>query len=108
MDLVRQIDHLRAEVDAITGIAPLHIQFVPIRLITILEVFLREVIAELVDAEEISFERVDKLVKGAKINLAFGGGKRAFAAEVLGTDYNTDSGHSAQKRVVRRHSCAMP
>lgn len=71
MDLVRQIDDLRAEVDAITGIAPLHTQFVPIRLVTILEVFLREVIAELVNGEDVAFERVDKLVKGAKIDLAF-------------------------------------
>ena len=71
MDLVAQIDLLRAEVDAITGIAPLHLQFVPIRLVTILEVFLREVIAELVDDDAVAFERVDKLVKGAKIDLAF-------------------------------------
>jgi uncharacterized protein YecT (DUF1311 family) len=71
MELVAQIDALRAEVDAITGIAPLHLQFVPIRLVTILEVFLREVIAELVDGDEAVFERVDKLVKGSKIDLAF-------------------------------------
>ena len=70
-DLSRQIDALRAEVDAITGIAPLHLQFVPIRLVTILEVFLREVIAELVDGDLVIFERADKLVKGAKIDLAF-------------------------------------
>ena len=66
-----QIDALRAEVDTITGIAPLHLQFVPIRLVTVLEVFLREVIAELVDGDEAVFERVDQLVKGARTNLAF-------------------------------------
>ena len=71
MELVAQIDALRAEVDAITGLAPLHLQFVPIRLVTILEVFLREVIAELVDGDEALFERAEKLVKGAKIDLAF-------------------------------------
>lgn len=71
MDLVGQIDDLRVEVEAISGIAPLHIQFVPIRLVTILEVFLREVIAELVDGEQVAFEKVEKLVKGAKIDLAF-------------------------------------
>lgn len=71
MDLVAQIDALRAETGAITGIAPLHLQFVPIRLVTILEVFLREVIAELVDGNKAVFERGEKLVKGAKIDLAF-------------------------------------
>lgn len=70
-DLSRQTDALRAEVDAITGIAPLHLQFVPIRLVTIIEVFLRGVIAELVDGDAAVFERADKLVKGAKIDLAF-------------------------------------
>ena len=71
MELVAQIDALRAEVDAITGLAPLHLQFVPIRLVTILEVFLREVIAELVDGDEVIFGRAEKLVKSAKIDLAF-------------------------------------
>lgn len=70
-ELVGQINALRAEVDAITGIAPLHLQFAPIRLVTILEVFLREVIAELVDGDEAIFERAEKLVKGTKIDLAF-------------------------------------
>lgn len=71
MELVAQIDALHAEVDAITGIAPLHLQFVPIRLVTVLEVFLREMIAELVDGDEAVFERAEKLVKGAKIDFAF-------------------------------------
>lgn len=70
-DLSGQIDALRAEVDAITGIAHLPLQFVPIRLVTILEVFLRGVIAELVDEDAAVFDRADKLVKGAKIDLAF-------------------------------------
>ncbi|TKW65416.1 MAG: DUF1311 domain-containing protein [Paracoccus denitrificans] len=71
IELVGQISALRAEVDAIAGIAPLHLQFAPIRLVTILEVFLREVIAELIDGDDAIFERAEKLVKGTKIDLAF-------------------------------------
>lgn len=71
IELIGQINALRAELDVIAGIAPLHIQFVPIRLVTILEVFVREVIAELVDGDEVIFERAEKLVKGTKIDLAF-------------------------------------
>ena len=71
IELIGQIDALRAEADAIAGHAPVHLQFVPIRLVTILEVFLREVIAELVDGDEVIFERAERLVRGTKIDLAF-------------------------------------
>lgn len=71
MELISQIVALRDEAHAIAGVAPLHLQFVPIRLVTILEVFLREVIAELVDGDELIFERAEKLVKGARIDFAF-------------------------------------
>lgn len=70
-ELAAQIEKLRAEVSTIAGLAPMHLQFVPIRLVTILEVFLREVIAELVDGDEATFQRAEKLVKGAKIDLTF-------------------------------------
>ena len=69
IELIGQIDALQA--DAIARHAPVHLQFVPIRLVTILEVFLREVIAELVDGDEVIFERAEKLVRGTKIDLAF-------------------------------------
>lgn len=70
-ELVAQIDALGAEVGTIAELAPTHLQFVPIRLVTILEVFLREVIAELVDGDETTFDRAEKLTKGAKIDLTF-------------------------------------
>ncbi len=70
-ELVRDIDQLMKEADAVSGSSPEFIEFIPIRLVTILEVFLRGVIAELIDERDDYFERSDKLVKGAKFDLAF-------------------------------------
>ncbi len=70
-ELVHDIDRLMKEADAVSGSSPEFIEFIPIRLVTILEVFLRGVIAELIDERDDYFERSDKLVKGAKFDLAF-------------------------------------
>lgn len=71
MELVAQIQALGATAEAIAAVEPVYIDFIPIRLVTTIEVFLRGVIAELVDTHETYFERGEKLVKGAKIDLAF-------------------------------------
>lgn len=46
-------------------------EFIPLRLATILEVFLREAIRELVDSGEPYLDRAENLTKGTKIDLAF-------------------------------------
>jgi uncharacterized protein YecT (DUF1311 family) len=70
-ELASEIDLLMTEADAALGISPRFADFIPIRLVTILEVFLRGVIAELIDGKAIYLERSDKLIKGAKLDLAF-------------------------------------
>ncbi|WP_299825335.1 lysozyme inhibitor LprI family protein [uncultured Roseobacter sp.] len=70
-ELVADIDRLTKEADAISEHSSKLIEFVPIRLVTTLEVFLRGVITELVDEGDEYFERSDKLVKGAKFDLSF-------------------------------------
>lgn len=70
-ELVRDIDRLMNEADAVSGRSPGLIEFIPIRLVTTLEVFLRGVITELIDERDEYFERSDKLVKNAKFDLAF-------------------------------------
>lgn len=71
VELVGEIDGLMTEADAVSGRSPKFTEFIPIRLVTTLEVFLRGVIAELIDEKDLYFERGDKLIKGAKIDLAF-------------------------------------
>ncbi len=68
-ELAQEITALMTEAAVIS--APKFAEFIPIRLVTILEVFLRGVIAELVDGKDEYFERGDKLIKGAKLDLAF-------------------------------------
>jgi len=71
MALVHQIDSLcsGASIEAISTSE--FLQFIPIRLVTLLEVFLRDVIAELVDGGDEYFQQAEKLVKGAKFDFAF-------------------------------------
>lgn len=71
VELAYEIETLMTEACALIDGYPKFAEFIPIRLVTTLEVFLREVIAELIDGKDIYFERADKLTKGAKIDLAF-------------------------------------
>ncbi|MEO9824140.1 MAG: lysozyme inhibitor LprI family protein [Paracoccaceae bacterium] len=71
MELIAQIDALQAEVDSVAALASPYVEFVPIRLVTTLEVFLRGVIAELVNGGQQYFERGGQLAKGSKIDLTF-------------------------------------
>lgn len=71
MELVAQIDALHADVDPVAALASPFVEFVPIRLVTTLEVFLRGVIAELVNGGQQYFERGERLAKGSKIDLTF-------------------------------------
>lgn len=71
MELVAQIQTLGETAKAVADAALLYTDFVPIRLVTTIEVFLRGVIAELVNSHETYFERGEKIAKGAKIDLAF-------------------------------------
>lgn len=47
------------------------VDFVPIRLITITEVFVREIVREIVDHGQPYIDRAEKIVKGAKIDFIF-------------------------------------
>jgi uncharacterized protein YecT (DUF1311 family) len=71
VELSYQIDVLAAEAEQLIARHSDLIEFIPIRLVTILEVFVRGTVSELVNSREDFFDRGDKLVKGAKIDLAF-------------------------------------
>lgn len=71
VELSYQIDVLAAEAEQLIARHSDLIEFIPIRLVTILEVFVRGSVSELVNSREDFFDRGDKLVKGAKIDLAF-------------------------------------
>ncbi|AUQ65713.1 lysozyme inhibitor LprI family protein [Phaeobacter inhibens] len=71
VELAGEIDALMVEADAAWVSSPKFVEFIPIRLVTTLEVFLRGVIAELIDEKDVYFERGDKLIKGAKLDIAF-------------------------------------
>jgi len=71
VELVGEIDALMTEADAASVSFPKFVEFIPIRLVTTLEVFLRGVIAELIDEKDEYFERGDKLIKGTKLDIAF-------------------------------------
>lgn len=70
-ELVDQIDALRANANPVTELSQTFVEFIPIRLVTTLEVYLRGVIAELINGREEYFERGERLAKGVKIDLAF-------------------------------------
>lgn len=71
MELIAQIDALHADADRVATLASPYFEFIPIRLVTTLEVFVRGVIAELVNGGQQYFERGVRLAKNAKIDLAF-------------------------------------
>lgn len=71
MELIAQIDDLQMQRNKTDALESVYLEFVPIRLVTILEVFLRGVIGELVNKGEPYFSRAEKLTKGVKIDLAF-------------------------------------
>lgn len=71
MELIHQIDALCVNAASVTDLPSTFVEFIPIRLVTTLEVFLRGVISELVNSGEAYFERGEKLAKSAKIDLAF-------------------------------------
>lgn len=71
IELVTQIDNLQAEGNKVGVSDSVYLEFIPIRLVTTVEVFLRGVIGELVDKGEPYFSRAERLTKGAKIDLAF-------------------------------------
>jgi len=70
-ELAHQIDALRADATPVAELSRTFVEFIPIRLVTTMEVFLRGVITELINGREEYFERGEKLAKGAKIDLAF-------------------------------------
>lgn len=71
LELVNQIDALRVDAARVAEFSSTFVEFVPIRLVTTLEVFLRGVISELIDGREEYFERGEKIVRGVRIDLAF-------------------------------------
>lgn len=71
IELVGQIDALCVAATSVVELSSTFVEFIPIRLVTTLEVFLRGVISELINGREEYFERGEKLAKGAKIDLAF-------------------------------------
>lgn len=71
MELIGQIDALCMDASFAAELSSRFFEFIPIRLVTTLEVFVRGVVSELVNSREEYFERGEKLVKGAKIDLAF-------------------------------------
>jgi len=71
VELVGQIDALCVDAAQVAHLSSTFVEFIPIRLVTTLEVFLRGVISELINEKDEYFERGEKLTKGAKIDLAF-------------------------------------
>jgi uncharacterized protein YecT (DUF1311 family) len=71
LELLSQVEQLRRIFDGRGNSDSTVIEFIPIRLVTILEVFLRETIREIVDSGEPYLSRAEKLTKGMKIDLAF-------------------------------------
>ena len=71
VELLWKIGSLESEWNRVGASDSIFLDFIPIRLVTILEVFLREAISELVNIGEPYFGRAEKLTKGAKIDLAF-------------------------------------
>lgn len=71
IELIGQIDALCMDATSAAELSSRFFEFIPIRLVTTLEVFLRGVISELVNSRGEYLERGEKLTKGAKIDLAF-------------------------------------
>ena len=71
MELVHEVQRLqRLWGDRTEGVVDFA-DFIPIRLVTIIEVFVREVVREIVDHGQPYMDRSEKLAKGAKIDFVF-------------------------------------
>jgi len=70
MEFILRIDELQRSIETFSKTSSTFIDFIPIRLVAILEVFLKGIISELVDSDEKYFERGQSLPKNAKIDLA--------------------------------------
>lgn len=66
-----EIQHLREKAEAAKKFGLNFDEFITIRLVTILEVFVRDTISDLTNSREEFFERGEQLVKGSRIDLAF-------------------------------------
>lgn len=71
VELINEVRELGVAAGALQESGSVLLQYVPIRLVTILEVFVRGIISELVNSNDYFFQQGEKLVKGAKIDLAF-------------------------------------
>jgi len=70
-ELVTQIQELGKTAEAVADVSLVYTDLIPIRLVTIIEVFIRGVISELVNSHEKYFERGEKFARGSKVDLAF-------------------------------------
>ncbi|HZY68818.1 MAG TPA: hypothetical protein VFE52_09530, partial [Devosia sp.] len=64
---LRRLGHVWKEK---AGDAPEFVDFMPMRIVTIIEVFVREVVRELVDAGNPYLQRAEQLAKGARLDFA--------------------------------------
>ncbi|PWB84496.1 MAG: hypothetical protein C3F11_00970 [Methylocystaceae bacterium] len=71
MELSSAVEHLEREWLAMPEQAAAFADFIPMRLVTLIEVFVREVIREIVDYGPPYLDRAEKLVKGARIDFVF-------------------------------------
>lgn len=71
MELSFAVEHLEREWLAMPEQAAAFTDFIPMRLVTIVEVFVREVIREIVDCGPPYLDRAEKLAKGARIDFVF-------------------------------------
>ncbi|MGX5849979.1 lysozyme inhibitor LprI family protein [Mesorhizobium sp. PL10] len=71
VELVFEVERLQRLWISRAELAPEFFDFIPMRLVTIIEVFVREVIREIVDHGQPYLERSEKLVRGAKIDFIF-------------------------------------
>lgn len=71
LELTHEIERLRREWTAGKKSAEAFSDFIPMRIATIIEVFIREIVRELVDSGSPYVERAEKLAKGARIDFLF-------------------------------------
>ncbi|SMH41282.1 lysozyme inhibitor LprI family protein [Mesorhizobium australicum] len=71
MELSSAVERLEREWLAIRRQAAAFTDFIPMRLVTLIEVFVREVIREIVDYGPPYLDRAEKLAKGARIDFIF-------------------------------------
>lgn len=71
IELSNEIERLRTEWHSAKDAAASLSDFIPCRIVTVLEVFIREAIRELVDSGSPYTERAEKLTKGTRIDFLF-------------------------------------